>query len=203
MRIYIIRHGQTEWNARGCAQGHTDTDLDEVGHKQARLIGDAFRELRVGRIVCSDLRRCQQTAAPLSQATGCEIETFSELRERTFGTLEGEHYTVLRSFFESQIREHKCPNHKIRPENGESLQDVWERVKPIRKSIERRRKCTAVFTHGGTAALLLAQLLRAPITVAASFRFTNATITEIKMRPDKVWQLVRFADASHLAELDG
>ena len=73
---------------------------------------------------------------------------------------------------------------KTVPPGGESLIHVWERVRPLASRFEEASEDCAVVTHGGTCSLLLAQLLRANIETARSFRFANAGVTELERRPD-------------------
>ncbi len=201
MRVYLIRHGQTAWNTSGKAQGHTDVSLDDLGRRQAEATGAALAELGVKRILSSDLMRSMQTAQPLADALNLPIASRRELRERTFGELEGRHYTVLRAWFDDQAKARKLPHHKLRPKGGESLADVWTRLDPIIKDLFRSREDTAIFSHGGSCGLLMARLLKANIEVASSFRFPNCAITELKRRPDDVFQLMRVNCASHLKGL--
>lgn len=198
MRIYLIRHGQTEWNSEGKAQGHTDVQLDRVGRAQARLVAEFFDLKCLGRIYCSDLTRCQQTAQPTSDLLEMPLLLDARLRERTFGELEGQHYTVLKAYFDGVARDQKLPRWEIRPKGGESLLDVWERVKPLVDEILSANEDTAIFSHGGTCALMLAQIMRAPIETALSFRFDNCSVTELKRLPIGAWQLRRYSDCRHL-----
>ena len=87
---------------------------------------------------------------------------------------------------------------EIRPEGGESLKDVWKRLGKIHRTLERESRNVALFTHGGTCGLLLARLIRSQVATASSFRFENGAITELRRRPDGIFQLIRFADTSHL-----
>lgn len=201
MRIFLVRHGQTEWNSEGKAQGHTDVHLDRVGKAQARVVAEFFDLKCLGRIYASDLTRCLQTAQPTSDLLELELQQDARLRERTFGELEGQHYTVLRAYFDGVCRDQKLPRWEVRPKDGESLQDVWDRVKPLVDEITSLNEDVAVFSHGGTCAIILAQLLKAPIESALSFRFENASITELKRIPIGAWQLLRYSDARHLEVL--
>jgi 2,3-bisphosphoglycerate-dependent phosphoglycerate mutase len=201
MRLYLIRHGQTCWNSEGRAQGHADVDLDETGRAQASLVADFFESRLVHRILSSDLVRCRNTAQPTSALTETDIELDPTLRERTFGELEGHHYTVLRCFFDAEAREKGIPRWEARPKGGESLTDVWERVTPTLKEILARDEETVIFSHGGALALILAQVIRAPIEAAMSFRFENGSITELKKLGSGTWQLQRYSDTSHLRPL--
>jgi broad specificity phosphatase PhoE len=202
MRVYLIRHGQTEWNTEGKAQGHTDVDLDKHGRAQANLVSYFFERRPVHRIISSDLRRCLATAEPTADLCEMEIETVPAIRERTFGELEGQHYTVIRAFFDGEARDNGLSRWEVRPRGGESLADVWTRITPVVENICAGEGDTVVFTHGGTCGLLLAQFLKAPIETALSFRFYNCSVTELKKLPSGPWQLVRYSDTRHLELLN-
>lgn len=200
MRLYLIRHGQTEWNKSGRAQGHADVDLDDKGYQQANHIADALENSRISRIYSSDLTRCILTSEPLSQRLDLQPRLREDLRERCFGELEGAHYTEIRAWFTAECREHGLEEHEMRPEGGESLRDVWRRLDKFQKELERYDDNVAVFTHGGTCGLLLARLICGEAKTARSFRFENGSITELIRRPDGLWQLLRFTDTAHLEQ---
>lgn len=198
MRLYLVRHGQTAWNADGRAQGHSDVELDAVGHQQARVLRDALANVGAKRIYSSDLRRCVETAGPLAEALGIEIVERPALRERTFGVLEGKHYTDLRFWFQAESRAQGLSEFELRPDDGESVKDVWKRLASVDREINRGSEHAVVFAHGGTCALLLARLVNATVETSRSFRFENASITELVRRPDGFWQLLRYNDTKHL-----
>lgn len=201
MRLFLIRHGQTEWNAGGRAQGHSDVELDPTGHRQAQTLADHLAKNPIKRILSSDLKRCVQTAEPLAERLGLPITPRQELRERTFGKLEGAHYTEIRAYFTAEARVQLIPEHDIRPDDGESIRDVWNRLEKLTKEINRADQDTVVFGHGGTTGVLLARLVQGNVATARSFRFENASVTELVRRPDGFWQLLRFADTTHLEAL--
>ena len=198
MRVFLIRHGQTEWNVAGRAQGHSDVGLDETGYAQAEKVASVLEEEGIHKILSSDLQRCIETADPLVNRLGIDLQTYTDLRERTFGELEGAHYTEIRAYFSAESRVQGLETFEIRPEGGESLKDVWKRLGKVHRTLERESRNVALFTHGGTCGLLLARLIRSQVATASSFRFENGAITELRRRPDGVFQLIRFADTSHL-----
>ncbi|MCB0826281.1 MAG: histidine phosphatase family protein [Armatimonadetes bacterium] len=198
MRVFLVRHGQTEWNVAGRAQGHSDVGLDETGYAQAEKVAGVLEEEGINKIFSSDLQRCIETADPLVNRLGIDLQTYSDLRERTFGELEGSHYTEIRAYFSAESRVQGLEPFEIRPEGGESLKDVWKRLGKIHRTLERESRNVALFTHGGTCGLLLARLIRSQVATASSFRFENGAITELRRRPDGIFQLIRFADTSHL-----
>ena len=84
-----MRHGQTEWNLTGRIQGFSDIGLDETGRAQAAAAAPALAEYEPARIIASDLRRAVDTARPIAERTGLEIELDKRLRERGYGPWEG------------------------------------------------------------------------------------------------------------------
>lgn len=202
MRVYLVRHGQTAWNADGRAQGHSDVDLDQTGLEQADRLREALRGLGIRRVYSSDLQRCVQTATPLARDLGVSPLVRDTLRERTFGMLEGKHYTEIRTWFQTEARSQKKPEWELRPDGAESLKDVWKRVAPVERELERTNENSVVFSHGGTCGLLLGRLIKANVETGRSFRFENASITELIRRPDGFFQLLRYNDTTHLVQHD-
>lgn len=88
-RIVVWRHGRTNWNARGIAQGQSDVELDEVGFEQARAAAPLLARYAPARIVASDLSRARDTAAALADLTGLTVSVDDRLREFDLGAREG------------------------------------------------------------------------------------------------------------------
>lgn len=203
MRLFLLRHGQTSWNSEGRAQGHVDVGLDALGEAQAQRAAEALRRREIKRILSSDLIRCRQSAEPLSQLLGIEVEVRPALRERNFGVLEGQHYTSLRVWFQGEARVQGLTEFELRPDDGESVKDVWKRLEPIEREIKRSQDSMAIFLHGGTCALLVARLMNGTVETSRSLRFENAAITEMIRRPDGFWQLLKYNESTHLEGLNG
>jgi len=197
VRLFLIRHGQTEWNNAGRAQGHTDIALDEVGLHQAALLGERFYNEPIARILTSDLKRACQTAQPIADATGVAIELMPALRERGFGDWEGKHFAEI----SAGLSVSRLGRYEFAPPNGESFTAVWQRLKPISRDLLSAEESTVVVTHGGSLSLLLAQLLGAPIEVSGAFRFANTSVTELGRLPDGRWHLAKYNDTRHLESI--
>ncbi|HVT13945.1 MAG TPA: histidine phosphatase family protein [Fimbriimonadaceae bacterium] len=198
MRVYLVRHGQTSWNAEGKNQGHTDIPLDESGMEQARLLAGAFDERPFTRLLCSDLQRAWMTAEPLAQRHGVVIETHLSLRERSFGEWEGlPMERVAANFIELGLL-HGLAREAVRPPGGESTEDVWNRLTPAVKEIEGCHEPVVVICHGGSGAILLSRLLNANASTTRAFRFSNTGITTLARRPDGGFQLFAYNESGHL-----
>lgn len=203
MRLFIVRHGQTSWNVLGRAQGHTDIGLNETGRDQANQVAQQFTDTGIGGLLSSDLSRAIDTARPISEVSGVPIIVRKELRERKFGEWEGKNFAEYTQWVQEIARKENLPVTEIRPEGGESFQDVWRRLDPIVAEIDGTSQNLAVVSHGGTCSMLLAKLLLGTVETSRSFRFKNATVTELNRRVDGYYQLVRYADDSHLLSETG
>lgn len=87
--FYIVRHGQTEWNAKKIIQGHTDTPLTAEGIKQAQSLGRKLKRIHFAGVFSSDLVRAKRTAELIVYEKELAIQTTKALRERYFGWAEG------------------------------------------------------------------------------------------------------------------
>ncbi len=198
MRLYLVRHGQTAWNLEQIVQGHSDIELDETGHRQAALVARAFSGIEFERILTSDLARSLQTARVLSEATKVPVETTPRLRERGFGIHEGKPYDLIRTTMDREAVDNGRDPFEHRLLDGESLKDVWERITPVFEDLQADSRKTVVVSHGGIMGLLLARLIGAGPGSARSFRFGNASITELSRRGDHGWAIDRLNDKTHL-----
>ena len=143
--IYIIRHGQTDWNIERRMQGHTDIALNTNGIKQAELIAQKIANLKIDNIISSDLKRAYMTAQIINQNINKNIETDKRLREFCFGTLEG--ITI------DKITQDVWDDFNKNPKqfNAEAREEIFNRIKSIIDDIKSNNinKNTLVVTHGG------------------------------------------------------
>jgi probable phosphoglycerate mutase len=88
--LYLVRHGETDWNVAGRWQGHTDIPLNWRGRAQARVVAETLRHTAFAGIASSDLSRARETAQIIAETLGNEVVLLDpDLRERAFGPFEG------------------------------------------------------------------------------------------------------------------
>jgi len=88
LQVYLVRHGETQWNAERRIQGQSDSPLTAKGEEQARQVGERARTLGITHIIASDLGRTRRTAEIIAQACGCDVTVDARLRELDMGVLE-------------------------------------------------------------------------------------------------------------------
>jgi alpha-ribazole phosphatase len=164
MKLYLIRHGETEYNRVRRLCGHTNLPLNERGRKQAEGLRERFKSVSVNYLYSSDLRRAEETAQITFPEKKSQITTSALIRELDFGEWEG------RTSEEIIARDEKA--YKLWLENpalstpprGESLSTIENRVKQFLREIVGKFKdeTVAVVTHSGPIRVILCDALGIP-----------------------------------------
>jgi 2,3-bisphosphoglycerate-dependent phosphoglycerate mutase len=163
--LWLVRHGETTWNALGLAQGHRDEAvLTRRGMRQAWVVAGHLCDQPIRALFASDLRRAMQTAAPLASVLGLPVIRDARLRERCLGTLEGGPSAAI-SATDTGLREGLVADPDARPPGGESLREFYQRVAAFASDITRPPLSgdAVVIAHGGTVRLLRAGLASVPV----------------------------------------
>ena len=87
--LYLVRHGETEWNKSGMVMGQSDSPLTETGLEQAKTTARELKDIHFDAIFSSDLHRAKRTAEIIKLERQLAIQTSKALRERTYGSWEG------------------------------------------------------------------------------------------------------------------
>jgi len=102
MSIYLVRHGETDWNKQKLMQGREDIPLNENGILQAGKCARAFEKIAVKRIISSPLGRAAETARIIGEYVGItDVELDEDLTERDFGIFSGKPYEMRASYTDS------------------------------------------------------------------------------------------------------
>ena len=154
--LYLVRHGETDWNAEGRLQGCIDRPLNATGIAQAKEIGAQFSSFKLGAIYSSHLIRAKETARIIAEHHACPLLEDRALRENELGFLEGmlkEEY--LKQFDEKLTYMRALPKeerlkYKWAPDI-ESIADTGSRAIECLHQIVRKHsnQTVIVVTHGG------------------------------------------------------
>jgi len=88
-RLLLVRHGETDWNAEGRLQGHTDRPLSDYGRRQAQALAEELADEPLDALYASDLARARETAEIVGARLGLPVVLEPDLREKNWGTWEG------------------------------------------------------------------------------------------------------------------
>ena len=166
-RLILLRHGQTHYNASLRMQGQLDTELSELGVRQAHAVGRALAPRRPWTIISSDLQRAHETARALASEVGLEVRTDPRLRETDLGLWQGmTHSEVDATWPGARTRWRSRP--EWAPPEGESRIDVARRTRPVvdellGSSPQWDEHPAVLVAHGGAIAALTAALLELPV----------------------------------------
>ena len=126
--LYIIRHGETEWNKIGRYQGITDVPLNDNGIAQAKACANALKDVYFDRILSSDLSRALVTAETIRGNRNVDITVDSRLREIDFGDWEKLLFSEIEERWPGLIDQMYRQPDIVKLPNGESFQEVQNRA---------------------------------------------------------------------------
>lgn len=160
MRLYVIRHGETNWNIEKRMQGKKDIPLNEEGIRLARETGKAMKEIPIDLVISSPLNRAKVTAELITEGRNIPMIFDKRLEEMSFGDWEGEiilNNPILPKDFRKHF--HDCPLQCEVPPNGESFQEVVDRTKDFYEELianeAYQEKSILISTHGAASRCFL------------------------------------------------
>lgn len=143
MRVYVIRHGESEMNKQKVWSGQLDTPLTDKGREDATLAREYLKGVSFDKVYASDLCRATETAKIALPEK--EFETTALLREYNFGTLGGTPHASVTAEEMERVRREGYAKY-----NGESREDFAKRVRAFQKKLEAESyETVAAFCHGG------------------------------------------------------
>lgn len=186
LRIYLARHGKTDWNAQGRTQGHLDIPLNATGREQAAALRDTLNGVPLDGVYSSTLTRSRDTAQ--IARPDARIVSLDSLREQHRGKFQGS----LASDPEL-VRRERDPNDTL--DGGESLNQLTDRVRAALDQIRREHPSGSVLIvgHNVTNRMILRVLLDLTIEQATAIRQANNELYLIELdaggRP-RLWKLI-------------
>jgi broad specificity phosphatase PhoE len=159
--VYVARHGETDWNAAGRWQGHTDVPLNDNGRAQAKALAARLREAGLAGVVASDLSRAHETARIVAAELGVSVAYVErDLRERSFGVFEGLTRTECETTQATAWRAWLFD--RTPPEGAEGLEALTGRVVAavgrVATTVAMQDAPALVVTHGGALRALVASV---------------------------------------------
>jgi probable phosphoglycerate mutase len=185
--VVLLRHGRTAWNAERRFQGQADPPLDEVGRMQAYEVAALVAALRPDLLVSSDAARALQTAEPVAEMTGLEVEIEPRLRERSLGHWEGLTRSEVAERYPDEFADWVA-GRDVSRRGGESRLEVAARAAAAVDDLAPVRTAVLV-THSATAMALASALLGIEASVPVLGPLANCHWTELSCETDSGWRL--------------
>lgn len=184
MRIFLIRHGETEWNRQKRLQGHSDTHLSQEGFRQAISLAEHAPFKHVDAIYSSDLMRAMETANILAEKFNLNVKLMPELRETNYGNWEGRFISELVTESPKSFGKFFTDPERCHPPHGETFLECQARVMiGIREIIANHENQNVIaVSHGAAIRLILGAALDMPI--------------------HKMWAIAQFNTALNILRVD-
>ena len=175
-KIYIVRHGQTDFNLRNIVQGSgVDSSLNQRGIAQAKAFFDHYKDVPFDKVYTSALKRTRESVQGFLDL-GIPTESIAGLNEISWGTKEGYKITPEEDqYYHYMLKQWQVGNTSLKIEGGESPDDVVARMKPAVDYIigKKDEKTILVCMHGRAIRILLCVLLNYPLKSMDMFEHEN------------------------------
>lgn len=201
-KLYLIRHGQSEWNELNKIQGQKNTSLTNLGKEQARSLANRLTSESIDMIYTSDLNRAYDTAKIISEQIDKPLSSSEFIREINFGPWEGLTISEMQDIYKEQYSIWIKEPDKLNMDGAESLQVLKDRAMKWVESIiqENDGKKIAIVSHGATLKVLILGLLDISLTHYKNFSISNVGLSIVECR-DYNNVLTKLNDVSHLEGL--
>ena len=211
-QFWLIRHGETAWNAKQRLQGWVDIPLNDAGRQQAENLQRYLQSKQIcslfDTVISSDLGRAKETATIALQHTDLSITQDERLRERSYGIYEGEHWRQLMRPVEQNNGDSnestaspnlRDPNQEV-PE-GESLLQFQQRIVLAIEDLARRHQgqSVALFAHGGVIDIVWRQTHGLDLYAQRPRPIQNTSINHFQIQPiSALWAPIEWEITEHL-----
>ncbi len=203
MRLLLVPHATTDWNAAGRFQGWGDPPLNESGKQQAMLLGQRLWHETIDCCQTSDLSRARETAAAISEPKALTILPDPRLREIHFGAWEGLTYREIRRADYLAFDNWEGDPMALAPPGGETLAQLADRVAAYLASISEAGRdkdhTLLVVAHRGSLRVLICLALGLSPRSWWQFHLEPASVSELVFSPRGA-VLTFLNDTHHLRE---
>jgi 2,3-bisphosphoglycerate-dependent phosphoglycerate mutase len=198
-KLWLVRHGETDWNAGSRLQGTIDIPLNVKGCEQAKLVADRLAILSCAVIYSSPLKRAFQTALPLSERLGLAVQTLADMAERNYGGFEGKTPDQIAAQDPEGFQRWQSRDPHFAPANGESLVQFNERVSKALNELARLHpgKTVVIFTHGGVLDIVYRLAQGLSLDLPRTWPIANAAINFLLVE-QKRFLIKAWGDLDHL-----
>ncbi|MFZ5354183.1 MAG: histidine phosphatase family protein [Bacillota bacterium] len=177
--VYLVRHGESEWNIHNKVQGKTDIELSKKGIKQAELLAERLEKENIEHIYTSDLKRAKKTAELIQRRIGIDPVEMEIYREIGLGPWEGLTIAEIKENYNEHYRIYREEPASFILPGAETILEVADRVcRGILDIVSRHKNSNIlVVSHGVAIKSAVIKILDIDISKYNRFRIDNASIT--------------------------
>ena len=191
MKIYLVRHGETEWNKEYRLQGQADTRLNDYGRELAQVTAEALKEIPFDVIYHSPLNRAAETATILKRDRKIDIIADDRIKEMSFGIAEGCHILEIKNNPDDSMYNFlKHPGKFIPPAKAESFEEVTIRSTAFMKEtilpLEGKYENVLIVAHGAVNRTILNEIAGIPVSDFWNIRLKNCAVSIIDLTSGKL-----------------
>ena len=201
--IYLVRHGETDYNKRGIIQGRgVNSSLNEEGHRQAMAFYEHYKHLRFDHIFTSNLQRTQQTVAPFINHGNYDYVAFEGLDEINWGKHEGQSPSdILSNEYQDMTNAWRAGDLSKKIPGGESPLDLQKRqLDFIENVLSNYQGRILICTHGRAMRSLLCTMLDVSLSTMDDFPHSNLSLYLLKGTDDGLFEVEKFNSLEHLGK---
>ncbi|SHE36678.1 probable phosphoglycerate mutase [Marinitoga hydrogenitolerans DSM 16785] len=197
MKIFLVRHGMTDWNLERKWQGNVDIELNEIGLKQAENLGKRFKNEHFAKVYTSPLKRAYKTALPIAKNIKTEPKIIKDFMEVHVSLWNGYNINQVKKRFTKEFE--LWSNDPWAFVNGvESLGEVQQRgVKALKNVIAENNDNIVIVSHALLIRTIICWVLNLPLNQHRHFMLDNASVTTIEFNENKL-RLLNLNETWHL-----
>jgi len=204
-RIYLIRHGVTEWNKASKVQGSTDIELSADGIRQAELLAERLVCEDIDFVYSSSMKRAVMTASIATGHKKCGIIKSEKYHEINLGPWEGMTISDIREKYSEHFRAYKEDPANFKLPGAETFSELTKRTYSAIMEIvsEHKGKNILIVSHGITIKAAIIKILGIDIKNYTKFRIDNTSISIIDFPEDAPEKpvIICLNDTNHLREV--
>jgi probable phosphoglycerate mutase len=201
VRLIVIRHGETLYNAEHRLTGQSDIPLSGLGEQQALAVAAYLSTEQINVIVSSDLQRARATAIAVARYHELTLQEDPRLRELSLGQWEGQTMEQIEASEPDLVRRRLADPFTIAPEGGETLLPFRDRIARALENWYRSHPDGTVVwvTHAGVIGVLICHVLEMDLKRRWQFHHDNASVTELSIVGPRI-SLVRLNETAFLRQ---
>lgn len=188
IKLYLVRHGETDGNINQWFQGTTDVPLNNRGIAQAECLSRFFQEVPFAAVYSSTLCRARKTAKIIAAPHKLAVQSFPELSEVNFGVWEGHCFEEIEEKWPGEIEAFYASEGAQCARGGESFHEVEERITTKTKALMAQHQdgeSVLLVSHGAAIRCLLFGLLGLKMGRLWVFQQYNTAFTIIEYHGEK------------------